>query len=160
MTENLHIRVASPADLDDICDLSDQINRQHHAQAPDVFNAGTEREKHRLFWQASQQLPGNIFFVAEQQAAVIGLVTANIAENRVIPFLQHRKICRIGTIVVRQDRQRQGVGTRLILETLAWAAAQGAQEIKLEVFDFNRPALAFYERLGFRMQSHIMQQGL
>jgi ribosomal protein S18 acetylase RimI-like enzyme len=45
-----------------------------------------------------------------------------------------------------------------------WAAAQGASEVELTVYEFNEPARAFYENLGYETRSRQMylslEQGL
>lgn len=39
-----------------------------------------------------------------------------------------------------------------------WGREHHTVEMRLEVFDFNRNALAFYEHLGFSVQPHIMRK--
>lgn len=45
--------------------------------------------------------------------------------------------------------RRQGLGRRLVDEASAWAAARGAEHLKLWVDDTNPGAAAFYRALGF-----------
>jgi ribosomal protein S18 acetylase RimI-like enzyme len=47
--------------------------------------------------------------------------------------------------------RRVGVGTALIEGISAWAAARHLRELRLMVTNVNTGAIAFYERLGFRM---------
>ncbi|MGO9434018.1 MAG: GNAT family N-acetyltransferase [Terracidiphilus sp.] len=47
--------------------------------------------------------------------------------------------------------RRAGVGTALIDGLKAWASNRGVAQLKLMVTSVNRGAIAFYERLGFRM---------
>lgn len=54
----------------------------------------------------------------------------------------------IGRIEVRPDRQRSGIGTR-VLQHLAALAAEHSKPVALEVIDVN-PARHLYERLGFQ----------
>jgi ribosomal protein S18 acetylase RimI-like enzyme len=37
-----------------------------------------------------------------------------------------------------------------------WARAQGAGEIELTVYEFNEPAIAFYQSLGYKTVSRRM----
>jgi len=161
MTINsIQIRPASELDLDHICALSEQINQQHHLAAPHTFVGKINREFERLFWRAKLELPDNIHLIARCDNAVLGYITASVNETMGNPFLLQHKICRIGTIVVAQHSHRLGVGKALMDAAIAWGAQQRASEIRLEVFDFNTNAMAFYEQLGFVVQSHIMQKNI
>ena len=53
-------------------------------------------------------------------------------------------------IAVATSERRAGVGTRLLEATLAAALDEGCTTATLEVRVGNEPALAFYERHGFR----------
>ncbi|GAA4021344.1 hypothetical protein GCM10022212_17810 [Actimicrobium antarcticum] len=50
----------------------------------------------------------------------------------------------------------KGAGKQLMAAVDDWASARAADEIRLEVFDANDAAIAFYGDAGFGMQSHIM----
>lgn len=52
-------------------------------------------------------------------------------------------------IVVDEEVRRQGYGTRLVSELLAWGQANGAQIAYLQVVANNEPAVKLYARLGF-----------
>ena len=59
-----------------------------------------------------------------------------------------------GTIVsmwVDPAVRRAGVGRLLIDSVVAWAQELGMRELKLMVTSVNQGAIAFYERIGFRM---------
>jgi RimJ/RimL family protein N-acetyltransferase len=53
---------------------------------------------------------------------------------------------------VHKDYRRRGIGKRLIERTIARAKEKGLERIELEVFASNRPAIRFYERVGFVME--------
>ena len=53
------------------------------------------------------------------------------------------------TLAVHPKARRRGLGTRLVREGVAGAAAQGATRLFLEVADDNAAALALYARAGF-----------
>lgn len=55
-------------------------------------------------------------------------------------------------IGVRKDYRRRGIGKRLIERTIARAKEKGLERIELEVFASNRPAIRFFERVGFVME--------
>jgi ribosomal-protein-alanine N-acetyltransferase len=64
------------------------------------------------------------------------------------------EICEIESIVVAPGARRQRTGTGLLEEALHWAAAGGAERIRLEVRAGNRVAIHFYEEAG------LLKEGL
>ncbi len=153
----IQVRPAVSGDLDGMCNLSDQINAQHHAAAPAVFVKHPRRELDRLFWQTTFEGPTTCALVAcDEHEQILGFITMSWQENNTIPFLYRRRICRIGTIVVSDAHHHQGIGSLLMDAATVWAREQGAVEVRLEVFDFNQNAMQFYQAQGYQVQSHIM----
>lgn len=99
-------------------------------------------------------------FVALAPDRIIGFVTAKLADTSAVSFLMPRRICRVGTIVVAQTHKRLGVGKNLLRHVEEWATTNAADEIRLEVFEFNDEAISFYEAQEFEPQSRIMAKTL
>jgi RimJ/RimL family protein N-acetyltransferase len=53
---------------------------------------------------------------------------------------------------VRRDHRRQGIGKRLMIQTIARAREIGLERVELQVFASNRAALALYEKQGFAIE--------
>ncbi len=82
------------------------------------------------------------FIVVEDETGVVGyaFVTSHYG-GRLIHLVR---------IAVLPDRQRQGIGARLLYEIVARAAATGADVITLNTQAYNRAARRLYEWFGFR----------
>ena len=52
-------------------------------------------------------------------------------------------------IVVRKDKRKEGIGTKLLNEIFEIAKKQKAQTITLEVNEKNLPAIKLYQKFGF-----------
>jgi ribosomal protein S18 acetylase RimI-like enzyme len=63
-------------------------------------------------------------------------------------------------IAVDPSSRRRGVGRRLVAGAQQWARARGADWLELNVYDFNRDAVAFYDALGFESTSRKMHMSL
>ncbi|RVU84703.1 GNAT family N-acetyltransferase [Leucothrix sargassi] len=77
-----------------------------------------------------------------------------------LPFLNPMKRCKIATIVVSVEHQKQGIGTALFEKVCEIAKEQGAQRLALDVFSFNNAAVNFYEKHGFRVTNQHMSKSL
>ena len=53
---------------------------------------------------------------------------------------------------VSRELRRQGIGTRLIAQTMARAREIGIERVELEVYASNQAAIALYEKLGFTVE--------
>lgn len=161
----ISVRQASSADLPAICLLADEINRQHWRHHPKVFldpdaEDAAVPSRHSEFWlQAIDDREGAVLMALTAQQ-VVGFVTARIMPQPEIPFLNGRRVCRIGTIVVHTSLHGQGIGQRLMAAADDWARQRDVVEMRLEVFDFNRDAMRFYDAAGFAVQSHILTRSL
>ena len=86
-------------------------------------------------------------FVAESDSKVIASGYATI--RRAKPFFKHERYAYLGFMYVEANYRGKGV-IQLVLDALiAWAANNGAAEVRLEVYAHNRPALWAYQKAGF-----------
>jgi mycothiol synthase len=78
--------------------------------------------------------------VAEFGGEVVGFLLARRWTDAPVVF--------VDILAVRPDRQGQGIGTTLLIETFRLARAAGLEDAQLGVASTNPRALAVYERLG------------
>src|SRR3954454_15663712 len=57
-------------------------------------------------------------------------------------------------LLVASGWRRRGVGSALLEQSVAWARAAGVRKLELHVFPHNEPAIALYERFGFRREGY------
>lgn len=152
----MNITEALGTDLDAICMLSNQINWDHHNNAPNVFNSPATMGSDRDHWRVQLELKNSVFYVARDEHRILGFITAKITQNQKVIFLSRDKICRVGTIVVSKEHRSKGIGRSLMEKVEIWAKKFDAKEIRLEVMEFNRSAQAFYKSDGYDIQSRIL----
>lgn len=142
-----------------MCKLGMELNLIHHEAWPSVFAPVAAPERDRDFWQASLLKDGALVLIAEIDGEAAGMVTAQLCEES-SSLMQPHRFCRIGSIAVSVSHRGNGVGRRLMSALEAWAALQGASDLRLTVWDFNQRAMAFYEELGYETRSHMMSKPL
>ncbi len=151
------ITTATEADLTPVCVLAEEILEVHASNAPNAFIAGGI-ERDREYWHGTITMPDSAILLAKQDAALVGFIVLRFVAAPAVSFLHPQKIARINTIIVAKQARKQGIGQQLLDAAYAWARAQGAVEIKLEVFGWNEGAIALYQRNGFAVQSLLMNK--
>lgn len=101
----------------------------------------TDRFSRRSFHYLLTRARAN-FLVAEQDGAVIGDV--------VVLLHGRTSLARVYSMAVDPACQGGGVGTRLLREAEAQVLADGRAVMRLEVRTDNTPAIALYQREGYR----------
>ena len=63
-------------------------------------------------------------------------------------------------LYVAPAHRRQGIGSALMQQAEAWAIANGARQIGLQVFESNQPAIHLYRSLGYQTESLWLMKAL
>lgn len=157
----IHIRRATANDYDDMCELYDEIDTYHRVNLPNVFKKpmnGPAREKEYYLGVISDEDTG--FFVAEADGKLAGFIHVFVRDMPESPILIHHHYAVVDGIAIRSEFRNQGLGGKLMEKTQEWAAAMGAEYIELNVHEFNRNAISFYEKLGYQTSSRKMRKSL
>jgi GNAT superfamily N-acetyltransferase len=68
--------------------------------------------------------------------------------------------CKLDKLYVRPDSQRKGMGNALLQAIQDWARQHAARRLWLQVNRGNTPAIAAYQKYGFRIvESHVFDIG-
>ena len=102
------------------------------------FARGIAYSKAVLRWYLS--LPGAVCLVAEVKEAVAGFILASSEADK----------AHLITLDVLAPYRRQGLGTLLLDTVESGLAARGVQAIELETATNNQPAIAFWQKHGYR----------
>src|SRR5262249_25974913 len=122
------------------------------ADAPTAFGSTLAREQAFTddIWSERAQRGAsgvdNVTFVAEHDGRWLGIVTG-LARDPDVPDDPRPEI--VGMFVAPEARGR-GVGAALVDAVVGWARARRATGLTLWVTATNTPALALYERCGFK----------
>ncbi|QBS38282.1 GNAT family N-acetyltransferase [Thermaerobacter sp. FW80] len=148
------VRPASDGDVQEICEILAEGDRDHASALPTVFMTACDpawREPAVRQWIGD---PTSAVLVADEGGRLAGVVVAVLRHApREVPVLAPRRYVWIDSLAVCSSRRRQGVGRALMEAVHRWALDQGVDEIELNVWEFNRAAIALYTSLGYATTS-------
>ena len=141
------IRKASKKDIGRIIELLHQVDMVHHVIRPDLFKPNTtkynEQELEALLGDESKPV-----FVFED-GDILGHAFCMITEVRDDKLLQDIKTLYIDDICVDEKARGQHVRD--------YAKSIGCNNITLNVWEGNDPALSFYRNMGMKVQKTTME---
>ncbi len=159
---NFAIRKATMQDYERLCDVLAEVDALHAQHLPEHFCplASPLDARSREYISGIITGPNSSILVAEEGDQITGAVILLVQDTPSIPSLIPRRYVSIDVIVVRGDRQGQGIGRALMAQSEAWAREMGVRDIQLSVFCFNQKAIRFYEELGYTALSQKMEKKL
>ena len=105
-------------------------------------SAGDERR----YLRAIRRYADAAVLVAELDGAIVGRLS--LARD---PHPASEHVADLG-LMVAKDHRRRGVGSALMEAAEQWARSAGVRKLELHVFPHNEPAIALYDRLGYRRE--------
>lgn len=150
------VRLAEENELDRINRLRRQVNDLHVSGKPEVFKPGfgQELQDHiRVIWNDPEQE----IVVAESDGEIAGYAVLHHVRRPENPFMYARDTLEIDEFGVDLGYRRQGIASAMIGFIRERAAEKGFQRIELNMWEFNRDALAFYESAGFSTYRRYME---
>ena len=135
--------ITRPAELSDIPAMTDLLYQLFSIEEDFIFNREKQTKGLELLIKSKETA---IAFVAELDGIVIGILTAqtNIssAEGGIASVLED--------MVVDKNLRGQGIGKQLMSEMENWAKLKGITRLQLMADKTNSPALAYYNKLGWK----------
>ena len=152
----LIIRFAMEDELDRVNELRRQVNDVHVAGRPETFRSGFSdelRDHIHTIWNDPRQE----IVVAESQGEICGFASLNHVTLPENPYMSERDYLDVNEFGVDEKHRRQGVASALIGFIREYAKEKGFRRIELNMWEFNRGALAFYEAAGFTTYRRYME---
>ena len=152
---NIVIRHAEKKDIPSVLALLENICELHCEGRPDIFKPGTKysaEELEKIFAD-----PNTPVFVADCGGEIVGYLFAIIKRPKNNPVLRDIITLYIDDLCVAPSTRGQGVGKMLFSAAKDLAREIGAYNIDLNVWDFNKNAIKFYESLGMKPSRQIME---
>ena len=154
------IRTATSADARVLARLNGPVQALHAQAQPEFYKPPQVTPELVAHYEAELARPDVVIFIAEADGQPAGCAVAIIVDKPETPFNYALRYLTLDQISVNPEAQRRGIGTALVAEVVGLARRQGIDIVRLQVFDWNQEALAFYARLGFYTAVHRQQLDL
>ena len=144
---SFRVRAAEPADAAPLVALAEAVVAEPDGWLiSDGRWRGVAGERRHL--RTLRRHPHAAVFVAESRAGILGRLSVARDTH---PASYH--VADLGLMVDAAHR-RQGIGTALLEQAVAWAQDAGIRKLELHVFPHNEPAIALYDRFGFEREGY------
>lgn len=150
----MQIRRAIIDDIDRLLALLSQVLEVHAELRPDLFVSGTTKYSREDLKEMLKD-ENNPIYVATINDYVVGYAMCEIR----IPTsnMYPNKIFHLDDLCVDEKYRHQGVGEALYNHVVNEAKKNNCYEITLNVWPSNKAALKFYEKMGMKTRSIIME---
>lgn len=149
------VRTATTKDIKRIIELLHQVNMVHHVIRPDLFKPHTTKYNEQELEQLLQDASKPIFVFDDGE--VEGYAFCQITEVKDHQLLEDIKTLYIDDICVDERARGKHVGTALYEHVYNYAKAIACNNITLNVWEGNTPALKFYQHMGMKVQKTTME---
>ena len=137
------VRQAAPGDAPALVELAESVGREDGRW---ILGTGPWRSvsDERRYLRTIHRHPDAAVFVAEDGPRIVGRLSLSRD-----PHPASRHVADLG-LMVAETHRRQGVGTMLLEQAVAWARESSVRKLELHVFPWNEPALGLYDVLRLR----------
>ena len=143
-------------DCDRILPLQEQISKLHFEGRPDIFKNEVRTYTQKQF-EAWLNSPAHVLLVAEVNGEIAGYAISWVIPYRNHPTYRDFDSFYMDDICVLDKFQRQGIGKALMKRCIEEARSRKCMNVDLNVWSFNKDAIAFYESCGLRERARRME---
>ena len=143
------LRTATQEDYDALCTLFAEVERVHYEALSEFFRSVEGPARSREFFAKMLANEDAALFVAENEGALIGVISCFIDNTPQASFIVPRRFVHIDDMVVDASFRHRGVGQALLERVHQWTQEKGLAEVELAVWEFNTTARSLYEKLGY-----------
>ena len=150
----MNIRLATINDVENIINLLLQIHEIHLKARPDWFKKKTLNFNY--IKDIIEAKDGEIF-IAEENDIIIGYCIINIRKYKNHEIFEDMENIEISEMCVDEKNRKRGVGKKLFDKVKIYGKEINAKNIELMVWDFNKEAIDFYEKMGMKTRIKRME---
>lgn len=150
------IRPATEADLKDLERLGLEVQGEHAAALPGIFRAGVSPLAGEYVIELLRSDTAAVLVAERDDHALVGCVVVMLRHAPEYAVFEPRCFAVVDLLAVASTARRTGVGRLLMKGAALWATQHGAASLELNVWEFNREAIAFYAAVGMETARRTM----
>lgn len=150
----MEFRRMTPADYPAIVTLELEVQAIHVEGAPEVhipFGV-TSLES----YQEILADPASAVILGIEDGEVVGYLHYERVDRPQGEWTYAQRVVHVHSLTIKEEHRGKSYGRQMMDYVTEVAREQGASRVTLEVWAFNEPARAFYERLGFTATQIMM----
>ena len=151
------IRFARKEDYEAINALRAPVCALHSNGYPALFKHVFAKDHQERVLKMMED-PEQDVLVAEENGQLLGFAMVEYIKREETNSIYAVHEAHIVEIGVDETSQAKGIGTALIQAVKDAAKVRGCRSVQLDVWEFNKSALRFYEKLGFVTLRRKMEQ--
>lgn len=155
----MHVQIATLEDYEALLPIHKEVHDYHLEVRPDIYRPADPTFDWDYFKGLIENEDARIFYIKDSgQVIALAICRKQSAPDRVI--VAPREYIYVEDFGVKKEFRRQGLAKLLFEEIVDFAKEKGASSIELGVWEFNEPAIRFYESMGMQTQIRKMEMKL
>ncbi|RYI26924.1 GNAT family N-acetyltransferase [Bacillus infantis] len=137
-------------------DLIVKEGQDEHSEAlPYIFNK-VDRVMPESYYRELLEDPNCEILIAKISEEIVGFAVMEINESPAFDSMVTRKFAYMNDFGIKRSCQRKGIGKILFEACVEWSKNKDAASLDLNVWEFNKKAISFYENFGMEAISRKM----
>ena len=150
------VRLAKKEDLKTVNKIRKEVYDLHAKARPDIFNPNWAEKSQMEYLTTYLSDENLLLYVCERDGKILGYAMVEKREKPESTYSKARRWCEIGDLGVTAKIRGKGVGTEIFEFLKKELKKQGFPKIQLNVWEFNKAAINFYEKNGFEVSTRKM----
>jgi len=150
----MNIRSANINDIENIINLLPQAHEIHLKARPDWFK---KKPLNLNYIKNIIEAKDGEIFIAEENDIIIGYCIINIRKYKNHEIFEDMENIEIDEMCVDEKYRKKGIGKKLFDKVKIYGKEINAKNIELMVWDFNKDAINFYEKMGMKTRIKRME---
>ncbi|CEG27069.1 GNAT family N-acetyltransferase [Bacillus sp. B-jedd] len=155
----MHIKMATLEDYEALLPIHKEIHEYHLEARPDIYRSADNTFIWDYFKGIIENENARIFYI-KNDIEVIAFTICRKQSSSDRVTVAPREYMYVEEFGVKKEFRKQGLATMLFEKVVDFAKEKGVSEIELGVWEFNEPAIRFYESMGMKTQVRRMEMKL
>ncbi|WP_432663433.1 GNAT family N-acetyltransferase [Wukongibacter baidiensis] len=151
------IREATKNDYESVNELVVEVHNLHVESRPNNFKENDRPLNRRYYEELLDDIRCKIFLVETQGKEIIAYTILRVIEIESNSIVIQRKFVYMEELCAKEQYRGKGIGELLFNKAVEYTKRIGVSSLELSVWEFNDPAIKFYESMGMKTRTRRME---